>query len=55
MGPLIAGIVILLLVFLLPVPYVLWLIGFIIGVVLVLYGLYLMFTGTGATRYTRWR
>lgn len=42
MGPLLAGIVILLLVYLLAVPYALWVIGNIVGVVLVLYGIWLL-------------
>jgi len=59
MGPLLAGIVILLLVFLLPVPYVLYIIGLIVGVVLVLYGLWALFVGgppaaPGTRRRVRW-
>lgn len=49
MGPLLAGIVILLLVWLLPVPYVVWVIGLIVGVVLVLYGLWVIFAPRGPT------
>lgn len=45
MAPLILGIIILLLVNLLLVPYVLWLIGTIVGVCLVLYGLYVLLVG----------
>jgi len=59
MGPLLAGIVILLLVFLLPVPYVLYIIGLIVGVVLVLYGLWALLSGgppaaPGTRRRVRW-
>jgi len=43
MAAIIAGIVILLLVWLLPVPYVLWVIGLIVGVVLILWGLWVLF------------
>ncbi|UJQ86544.1 membrane protein [Mycobacterium phage PenguinLover67] len=54
-----AGIVILLLVYLLPVPYVLWVIGLIVGVVLILYGLWVLFVGgprppAGTRRGVRW-
>jgi hypothetical protein len=60
MGPLLAGVLILLLVFLLPVPYVLYVIGLIVGVVLVLYGLWVLLLGggprppAGTRRGVRW-
>ncbi|AYD82016.1 membrane protein [Mycobacterium phage Saguaro] len=59
MAALIAGIVILLLAWLLPLPYVLWVIGLIIGVVLVLYGLWVLLLGgprppAGTRRGVRW-
>lgn len=59
MGPLLLGVVCLLLAWLAPLPYVLWIILTIVGVVLVLYGLYLLFAvhraSPGASRWTRWR
>lgn len=58
MAPLLAGIAILLLVHFLVVPHVLYVIGVIVGVVLVLYGLWLLFGGprSGAPpgRRVRW-
>ncbi|QPX62134.1 membrane protein [Mycobacterium phage Indlovu] len=59
MAALIAGIVVLLLVWLLPVPYVLWVIGLIVGVALILWGLYVLFVGgprppAGTRRGVRW-
>lgn len=59
MGLILAGVVILLLVFLLPVPYALYVIGLIVGVVLVLYGLWVLLIGgprppAGTGRGVRW-
>jgi hypothetical protein len=60
MGAILVGIVILLLVNLLVVPYALWLIGTIVGVVLILWGLYVLFVGggppaaPGTRRRVRW-
>ena len=45
MGPLLAGILVLLLVFLLPMPYALHVIGLIVGAILVVYGLYVLLVG----------
>lgn len=45
MVPLLVGIAILLLVHLLVVPYSLYVIGLIVGVVLIIYGLWIIFTG----------
>jgi hypothetical protein len=45
MVPLIVGIVLLLLVFLLPLPYVVWLLGLIFGILLTAYGVYVLLRG----------
>jgi hypothetical protein len=45
MAPLVVGIILLVLIYVLPVPYVLWLIGMIVGIVLILYGLWVLFNG----------
>ena len=59
MGPLLAGIVLVVLALLLPVPYVLWVIMLVIGAVLIVWGLYLLVTYAGprGPRYSlgRWR
>jgi hypothetical protein len=54
MGPLLIGLVLLLLAWLLPWPYPLEPILLIVGVVLVVYGLYLLFAA-GAGGGWRWR
>lgn len=55
MAALVAGIVILLLATLLPVPYVLYIIGIVVGAILVIYGLWTLFVGGGPRFYTRRR
>jgi len=45
MAALLVGIAIILLVSLIPVPYVLYIIGLIVGIVLALYGLYVLLIG----------
>lgn len=47
MAPLLAGIACLLIAFLVPVPYILYVILLIAGILLVVYGVYLLFTGSG--------
>jgi len=47
MAALLAGIVCLVLAFLLPVPYALYVVLLIAGIVLLVYGLYLLFIGGG--------
>ena len=58
MGLILVGIVILLLVNLLLVPYALWLIGTIVGVVLILYGIWVLIPRGGppveGRRRVRW-
>lgn len=57
MAALVLGIVCLLLAFLLPMPQVLYLILLIVGIVALLYGLYVLFVGRGprdGTRRVRW-
>lgn len=59
MAALLAGIAILLLVYLLAVPYALYVIGLVVGVVLVLWGLYVLIIGgprppAGTRRGVRW-
>ena len=44
------GVVILLLVLLLPVPYAVWLIGLIAGILLIAYGVYFLISGGPARR-----
>jgi len=51
MGALLAGIVCLLLAFLLPLPYVLYIILIVAGAILVIYGLWLIFVGGGPRTY----
>lgn len=55
MGALLAGVVCLLLAFLIPLPYVLYIILMIAGVILVIYGVYLLFIGGGPRIFIRRR
>lgn len=52
---LVVGIILLILVFTLPMPYALWLLGLIAGILLVVYGVWVLFRGgtarTGSRRY----
>lgn len=45
MGPLLVGIVLLLVVNMVLLPYVLYVLGYVGGVVLVIYGLWILFVG----------
>lgn len=55
MAPLLAGIACLLVAFLVPVPYVLYVILLIAGILLCIYGVYLLFTGSGSRFIVRRR
>lgn len=60
MGYLFIGIVCLLIAFLVPLPYILYVILLIVGILALIYGLWIMFAGArtapapGARRYRTW-